>query len=120
MEPANAARSKRVMIVEDEYFTALDIAQAVEAIGGAVVGPAADLAEAQRLLSAQPVDLVLLDINLSGVLSYSFADELVARAIPFVFMTGYQRSVIPGRFADVMHCAKPFKAEDLRGALSSL
>jgi len=55
----------------------------------------------------------VLDINLDGVLVYPVADELAARGIPFVFVTGYGTESIDERF-DEFRSAKAIERETLQ------
>ena len=80
--------NRRVLIVEDEYFIADDIAQVLEKAGAAVVGPAPTREAALALLTSERVDIAVLDIELHGELVFPVADYLRARAIPFIFATG--------------------------------
>jgi len=105
---AETQTSRRVLLVEDEYFIADDMARAFEARGIEVVGPAASLEDAFTLLSgAAPLDGAVLDINLQGEMAFAVADALLHRGVPFVFATGYDREIIPERFAHVTRCEKP-------------
>jgi CheY-like chemotaxis protein len=65
-ETHKALRPARVLIVEDEYFVALEAEQCLEDAGFTVVG-VADTAElaVQLALSGQP-EIVVMDIRLSG------------------------------------------------------
>jgi len=54
----------RVMIVEDDVFTAADMALTVEQADGVVVGPVATVAEALAILSEVEIDAAILDCNL--------------------------------------------------------
>lgn len=98
----------RIMIVEDEYWTAMDMATAVEDHGGTVTGPVASVSEAVGLLQdGGGPDAAILDVNLRSSDVFPFADILVRRGIPFVFATGYEKEVIPDRFNHVPHFEKP-------------
>jgi CheY-like chemotaxis protein len=96
------------MVVEDEYWTAMDMATELETRGAVVAGPLASVSEAVTLLCGQDrPDAAILDVNLRGMEVFVLADILKAQHIPFVFATGYQRSIMPPRFADVPHFEKP-------------
>jgi DNA-binding response OmpR family regulator len=56
----------RVLIVEDEYFVALDAEDALSSAGFAVVGVAATAEEAVEMAAAEGPDIVLMDIRLAG------------------------------------------------------
>lgn len=111
----------RVLIVEDEYFIAEDIARAAAALGGEVVGPAPDIAMGLELLdSGTEIDVAVLDINLRGHEVFELADKLMSRDIPFVFATGYDAGAIPERFRLTPLWEKPFDAAELAAALTMI
>src|SRR5690349_3613845 len=53
--------NRHVLIVEDEYLIADDIAQVLEQAGAAVVGPAPTRATALALLTSERIDIAVLD-----------------------------------------------------------
>jgi DNA-binding NtrC family response regulator len=111
MTTAEQGTSRRVLLVEDEYFIADDMAQAFEAKGLHVIGPVGTLQEAMGLIENDgPIDGAVLDINLRGEMAFPLAVALYERGVPFIFATGYDRGVVPERFADVKHCEKPIDA----------
>ncbi|PRD43448.1 response regulator [Phyllobacterium phragmitis] len=55
---------KRVLVVEDEVFVALDMAANIEDANGTVVGPVATVRQALDLLRGGEVDAAILDVNL--------------------------------------------------------
>jgi len=64
---ASATPSRgRVLIVEDEYFVALDAEDALSAAGFVVVGITARAEEAIAMAGAEKPDIVLMDIRLVG------------------------------------------------------
>ncbi|WP_114945839.1 response regulator [Microvirga calopogonii] len=112
--------NRHVLIVEDEYFIADDIAQVLEQAGAAVVGPAPNPETALVLLASARIDIAVLDIELHGKLVFPVADFLRARAIPFIFATGYSQAFLPAEYRDVATWEKPFDAYALALALASL
>lgn len=61
-----ASSRGRVLIVEDEYFVALDAEDALSAAGFTVVGVATNAEEAAEMAAATRPDIVLMDIRLAG------------------------------------------------------
>lgn len=59
-------RRPRLLIVEDDYFTALGYEGALQEVGYDVVGMAANYDEAVRLAGTERPDLVIMDISLAG------------------------------------------------------
>lgn len=113
----NLLRDRRLLVVEDEYIVAMDLAGMLEDRGVTVIGPAASVKDALALISAEEViDGAVLDINLRGERAYPVADALRARGVPFVFATGYDAWTIPEPYADVPRCEKPVDT----GALARL
>jgi CheY-like chemotaxis protein len=105
---------RHILLVEDDYFIAYDLATTFEAAGVKVVGPVASLSDALDLIArTDRLDGAILDINLRGEMVYPLADALKARSIPVVFATGYGRHDIPARYADVPLCEKPVDPEQV-------
>jgi DNA-binding NtrC family response regulator len=110
----------RVLILEDEYFIAHDLEQGLKSLGAKIVGPIADLSEAQEQVGRDDFDVGVIDINLHDEMAYPIADELIQRRIPFVFVTGYGAEVIPERFRDVIRWEKPFEIPKLVAEIGRL
>ena len=110
-----------MLVVEDEYFLADDIARVLARLGAEVVGPIATRDDAlARLGEGEPLDAAVLDINLHGQTCYPVADALRARGVPFVFATGYDRAVLPEAYGGVPRWEKPFDPGRLVRALPGL
>lgn len=105
------SEGRNILVVEDEYFLASDLARLLGERGIHVVGPVASLTEAARIAESGGIDCAILDINLRGQTVFPVADRLRAADIPFLFATGYGRAAIPDRFADIPHLEKPYGAE---------
>jgi len=108
----------RVLLVEDEYFVAIEVVKALEAKGITTVGPARSVDEALRMIEANPIDAAILDINLHDRPVYPLAEALEARNVPFVFATGYGEQAIPQRFRQVPRFEKPLDLEQLVKAVA--
>ena len=102
-----ASSQLRVLVVEDEYYLASDLATALEAIGVKVVGPCGHLDDALEQVERAQLDAAIVDISLHGRQSFPVADRLHAQKIPFLFATGYGPDLIPARFSEVTRCEKP-------------
>jgi CheY-like chemotaxis protein len=98
----------RVLLVEDDYFIATNMQSEFEHVGAQVLGPVPSVQAALALIAATPdIDAAILDINVQEEMVFPVADALQARGVPFLFATGYERTVIPQRFAHVRHYEKP-------------
>jgi DNA-binding NtrC family response regulator len=119
-DPVASQTRCRVLIVEDEYFLADDIGRELRSTGAVVVGPIADLREAQVQVANDGFDVAVIDINLRDHLAWDVADELKRRCIPFIFVTGYGAEVIPERFAGVVRFEKPCDLSKVTAHVSQL
>ncbi|WP_312016857.1 response regulator [Bradyrhizobium liaoningense] len=117
MTEKDQLRGRRILVVEDEYFIAVDIKERLEAAGAVVVGPVATMGKALSLMESETLDGAILDLNLGGEMGFRVADAFKERAIPFVLATGYGRTDIPTRFADVALCKKQIDATEIASAL---
>ena len=109
----------RILIVEDEFLVADDIAMVLEDFGCEVIGPVPTIAEAVAVIKAEALDGVLLDANLDGVSSTEVAEALVARGIPFVVVTGYGHLKLPSAALEAAaRVTKPWNVADLAGVLA--
>ena len=84
-----------------------------------MIGPFADTDAGQAALKLGGIDFALVDINLGRGPSFEIAEILLSDRIPFMFLTGYDESVIPDRFRDVQRLAKPLNAGLLMRRLAS-
>lgn len=103
-----ALADRNILVVEDDYFLADQLREHLEDEGAKCVGPAPSVERALVLAGEPALEAAILDINLRGERAYGVADELSARGIPFIFVTGYDREELPPRFADAPICSKPF------------
>ena len=103
----------RILVVEDEYFIAMEIANAIKCCGGSVIGPAADLEKARDLAQHETVDGVILDLMLNGKTSLPFVDELMSWSTPVILATGYAQSHIPERYSNLPQLTKPLREATL-------
>lgn len=114
-------KDRAILVAEDEYYAAEALRRELIRLGAKVIGPAPTLERAMDLIEdAEQIDAAILDINLGGELIYPAADLLADRGVPFLFATGYDRSVIPPRFDGVARCEKPIGPEELGSAATLL
>jgi CheY-like chemotaxis protein len=104
-----------ILVVDDETLIAMLLEDLLLDLGCTVVGPAGTVAQSLALVekSGRALDGALLDINLRGELVYPVADVLIARGVPFVFITGNALHGIDPRYAAIPALAKPFSDETI-------
>ena len=112
-------RIRRILIVEDEPLVAFDTEHLLKEDGYEVVATVDSLADALAVITAEPLDLVLTDIALSGDGDgLDVARAAGSRSIPVLFVTG--NSNVEAERLGVGCLAKPFTEKVLKSALDAL
>jgi DNA-binding response OmpR family regulator len=110
-----------VLVVEDDALLAYALAGNLRDVGYRVIGPAANLAAAKRLLADNKIDVACLDVRLGeSETSVPLAHSLAALGIPFVFLTAYPVAYLPIDMRDRPKLDKPFEPEVLVEKISQL
>ncbi len=110
----------RLLVVEDELLVSMLIEEILGELGATVAGPYGRLTDGLAAAKAERFDGAILDLNLAGESADPLADLLLARGVPFVFITGYQRESIDRRYANVPVLQKPIDAAALESVLLTL
>jgi DNA-binding NtrC family response regulator len=110
----------RILIVEDEYYLAEDLADALKGAGAEVVGPVGSLRQAEAPLGSGDLDGALIDMNLRGEPAFALAERLQAAGVPFVIVSGYSREALPASLAKVPRLEKPVDSAQAVTALARL
>jgi len=113
----DAAKTGRVLLVEDEALVGMMMTDFLREIGFHVVGPFGRVSEAIDAIDREELQAAILDINLRGELIYDLADELTGRGVPIVFVTGYGADAVDRRFAEFPVLQKPVDSAALRRVL---
>jgi DNA-binding response OmpR family regulator len=112
--------NSKVLVLEDDYYLATDLQKALEAAGAQVIGPFPDAESATRALAELRPDCALLDVNLGKGPSFELPRALTDAAVPFAFVTGYDRETIPAEFAHVVRLEKPLAPGKVVEAITHL
>ena len=107
-----------ILILEDNYLTADALSDLVRACGYDVVASVGHVDSAFQYLAEHDVDGAIVDINLHGDASFPVCHELERRSVPFFFLSGYDRSVVPAPFSEHRLLTKPVDFAHFRTALS--
>jgi two-component sensor histidine kinase/CheY-like chemotaxis protein len=114
------ATKVRLLLVEDEAIVGMFMEELLQGLGFETIGPVASLAESLAVAKRESFDAAILDMNLRGESVYPLADLLMARRIPFIFVTGYSKAGVESRFAGIHIVEKPATHEALQKALNGL
>src|SRR4051812_10926936 len=104
---------RRILVVEDEYMLAADVAQFLESRGATVIGPFGSVARALAAVERETIDGAVLDINLGDERVYPVADALIGRGVPIVFATGYEELLMQRPYLGLPRCPKPIDKMEL-------
>ena len=115
-----ALDGKCVLIVEDESFIASNLAYAIAAEGGEIIGPVETVKDALDILDSTNPDGAILDVKLSGQWSFAVADALAARHIPFIFATATDHDGVPARYCNILWIEKPYQLDTVCRALADV
>lgn len=118
--PGPEGSHKRLLVVEDEFLIRMLLEDMLDELGYAVAAAAGRVDEATELAKSAEFDMAILDVNLDGHDVYPVAEILVARGVPFVFVTGYGGRGLPDPYRKHPTLQKPFQIEDLSKTLEAL
>jgi PAS domain S-box-containing protein len=113
-------KGKRVIIVEDEPLLSMELESLLTAHGCEIAGTAGTLEKAKALVERTDCDVALLDLTLGGQPVIEVAAKLTQRNVPFAFVSGYGREVLPEGFKDAILLTKPVNLGNLIAAIQQL
>ena len=119
-----AAAPRQVLIVEDEFFVALDLETTLQGAGFDVVGVASNATDAVRLAETHKPDVIVMDVRLAGERDgVDAAIEIFERlGIRCIFASAHHD---PGTMARATRAnaagwlAKPYSSESLLAAIGA-
>ena len=107
----------RALVVEAEVLVAMLTEDMLEELGFDVCGSVGNLCDGLQIAAKGIFDIAVLDVNLHGVYSYTIAEVLKQRGIPYIFVSGYTAHGLEAGYRDTPIVQKPFTADTLRRAL---
>lgn len=120
MSPS-AQASLTVLVVEDEFLIAEEMAAVLEEAGHVVVGPAASVRAAKAMLAGyRKPDVAIIDANLRGETSAALATDLRDLRIPFCVCTGYRIADLKATYGDIVTIQKPINPQHLLETIAAL
>lgn len=115
-----ALRGKRILILEDDFYIAEEEKALLEQAGAEVIGPYGNRWDMAELSSLKTFDAAVVDINLGYGPNFELARKLHAEEVPFLFVTGYDASMVPSDLAAAPRIEKPVRERDFIDALVRL
>ncbi len=118
---AASPHGARILVVEDDYFVALELEHRLLEAGFDVVGIAATADEALQKAHAGKPDLAVMDIRLAGPRDgIEAATDLIALGIPSIFATAHSDPETRQRAEQARPLGwlqKPYSSESLIAAI---
>ena len=114
----------RILIVEDEAITAMELEETLKKRGYDVVGTAANGGTAIRIAKEKWPDLILMDIRIEGKIDgIETANQIgLSHDIPIIFLTAYSDDVTLARAIKTKSHSfmlKPFNEKELYSNIES-
>ena len=109
-----------ILAVEDEAMIAMELEDMLGKLGHEVVGPAATVEGALRLVQGCALDAAIVDANLGGESARPVVDALRAGGVPVVLASGYEARELSRLGLEGPLVRKPYSAGDLANALQSV
>ena len=111
-------RPARILILEDNWLLAADMADRLERAGHQVVGPFHDADSAQSNLDG--IDAAIVDFSLRHGTSAALIGLMTERAIPFAIVSGHQVDLIQKAVSAPIVLSKPLDTRKLVRTLKML
>jgi len=122
-EPENGEiEPQTVLVVEDEFFIAIELESVLRRSGFDVLGPASSVDQALDLLKSQRPDAAVLDVTLGGEKVTPVAVLLKQWGVPFVLASASDPAELARHdvLANVPNLGKPTDMERLVEVVRSL
>ena len=115
----------RILIVEDEMFSAVFLKKTIQNLGYLPVGTVSSGDEALEQTEQSDVDLVLMDINLVGDMDGIEAAKVLKQnyELPVIFITAYDDTTTRSRAMKIQpedFLTKPFETKELKSAIEKI
>jgi DNA-binding response OmpR family regulator len=101
---------KRVLVVEDNWLMADEVSALIRQAGATVCGPVPTTSKAFELAKQENLDGAVLDVRLRDGTSAPLAGALRRSKVPFIVVSGFERSGIPRGMRLAPFIAKPLRS----------
>jgi CheY-like chemotaxis protein len=106
--PALPLADLHILVVDDQWLLACEVASTLEALGAEVTGLVGRIAGFEALIwRERPLDGAVLDVQLGAEQVYPLADALIACGVPVLLATHGAVELLPERFRALPRVDKP-------------
>jgi CheY-like chemotaxis protein len=112
----------RILVVEDEFVIAQDIAWVIEnELGYTVAGSVRTIEEALAAIAGGQLDGAVLDANLEGLTTECVAQALIEKKLPFFVVSGVAApETLPNPLGAAPFLQKPYYEQELAQSIRNL
>lgn len=118
--PAAKGTGPAILVVEDEPMVGMLTRDLLHQMGYDVLGPVNNIDDALRAGNEADLCCAVLDVNLAGHRIFPVARVLATRGIPFMFLTGYEESVVDDEYRSRPILRKPIDPDELEATLRAI
>ena len=90
---STSAKVIRILVLEDDFVVGQGVKKSLTKFGITNIDLVSSIENALSLLDTNYYDFAILDVNIRGKLSIPVADKTNEKEIPFIFVTGYGKSL---------------------------
>lgn len=116
--PGISLEGARVLVLEDEFYLADDLARALREKGAEPVGPVSSVKQAEELVAREHLDGAILDLNVHGEMASDFVQRLAAARLPCLIVSGYGEDALPESVSHLPRLEKPVSPSSVLESLS--
>jgi DNA-binding NarL/FixJ family response regulator len=115
------SRDLRVLICDDEYLLAMDMAQQFEELQAEVVGTVGRLSDLREaVLNGSRANAIVLDIQFADGRAYDLLPLLEEKGLAVAISSGYDVEERPPQYAHIPWVNKPAAADTIAAALCTV
>ncbi len=118
------SNARRILVVEDDPLLAWELQDVLSGHGYQVIGPIGRLSillpHLEKILPDAAIDAALMDVTIDGGLVFPAADLLAGANVPFAFVSGHARQMIPAAHRHRPLLNKPICPADILGTVAEL
>lgn len=111
---------RRVLVAEDQFIVAIELAETLQDAGYAVLGSVASNAEGLELLRRMRPDAALVDATLADGQAVPLVEALLATGVPVGLSTGYSTGEVEPLLHGLPRLGKPYGQAEVVGFVRRL
>jgi DNA-binding response OmpR family regulator len=111
-ETSRPLRGRKLLLVEDDPWIAMELDDLIQTLGGKVLGPFSHVTQAVGCITREAVDGAVLDVRLNGEMTFTITDILMERGRAVLLVTGVAPESLPAKYRTLPTVRKPFELKE--------